>query len=305
MTARGARRSFRKEFIMPVETLFINGPPKGGKTTVAQLVAGEVLERQAHYLRIRAADDGHTNAVIPIGEEGDECATGPADLWTSRHLVFYSADRVFETLPEALRKIRRIERRAFAVIEADADPPLRHAFPYDYRIFVMGSPANVHEVFRTPKAAAAALQEVMQDTAAFASEIFGLFDADTLDDTAGVEYRPPEAERGSKEFVERLEITEAQIRSFLRSPLGGEIASRIQLQPEYHGMVESDVVLINTGVGEEGEALRECVARIERLLARVRHETRRHSLLYWGDVASKDDPIYLKLLRRLKTLLAM
>lgn len=286
---------------MPVETLFINGPPGGGKSMVARLVACEILERPAHYLRIRTATDHHTNAVLP---QEPEPGKEPRP-WASEHLIKYTADRVFETVPEALRRIRRLERRAFAILEADADPALRHAFPYDYRIFVMPAPADVYTVFRTPRAAAVALQEVMQDTAAFASEIFGLFEMESLEDGVGVEYHPPAVDREGRRKVERLEITEAQIRQFLRSPLGGEIASRIQLQPSYHAMVESDVVLINTGVGGETEALAECLARIEKLLARVRHDTRRHSVLYWGDISSREDPTYSKLLRRLKTLLAL
>ena len=48
---------------MPVETLFINGPANGGKSTVARLVADEVLKRPAHYLRAKAAPDNHTNGV--------------------------------------------------------------------------------------------------------------------------------------------------------------------------------------------------------------------------------------------------
>ena len=37
-------------------------------------------------------------------------------------MIKYSADRVFETLPEGLRTVRRIDRNALIVIEADADP---------------------------------------------------------------------------------------------------------------------------------------------------------------------------------------
>lgn len=285
---------------MPVETLFINGSPASGKSTVARLIAAEVLERPAHYVRLLPASDGHTNVVL---QEHPDQAGLLHPTWASVHRVHYTPDRVFEILPEALRKIRRLERQAFAILEAGPDPALRHAFPYDYRVFVMSAPDDVHTVFRTPRAAAIALQQVMQDTAAFASEIFGLFESESLEDSVGVIYQPPG--RDDPEQVERLEITEAQIRQFLRSPLGGEIASRIQLQPDFHAMVESDVVLINTGISGESEALTECIPRIEKLLARVRHDTRRHSVLYWGDVACKQDPTYQKLLRRLRMLFAL
>ena len=93
---------------------------------------------------------------------------------------FYTPDRVFETLPDALRMIRESEHRPFVVMEADADPALRHAYPYDYRAFIMRPPADLHEVFRSDSEAAAAMREVMQDTASFACEIFGLMDP--LDD---------------------------------------------------------------------------------------------------------------------------
>jgi len=33
----------------------------------------------------------------------------------------------------------------------------------------------------------------------------------------------------------------------LNSPLGEELATRIQFKPDYHGLVESDLVLINMG----------------------------------------------------------
>ncbi len=282
---------------MSVETLFISGPRKSGKTTVARLVAEEVLKRPAHYLRMRAAPDHHTNTVAEVGP------TLVPGKWASRHIVTYTAAHAFETLPDALRAVRQRERDAFICIEADADPALRHAFPYDFRIFVMSAPCDVHEVFRDPRAAAVALQQVMQDTAGFASEIFGLFDAVGLDDSVGVEHRLTEGGHDTAE--ERLDIGEAQIRQFLSSPLGAEIASRIQLQPDYHGLVESDVAIINTGRGGVRDALDECVERLERLLHRVRQDARRHSVLYWGDISDQHDPTRAKLLGRLKALVSL
>jgi len=287
---------------MPLETLFISGPSGGGKSTVARLVADHGLDRPAHYLRIRAAPDGHTNAVAAFKLSP---ADPVGDGWASMHAVTYTADRVFETLPDGLRAVRRIERYGFTVIEADEDPALRHAYPYDYRIFVMAPPVDVHTLFRTPQAAASALHQVMQDTASFASEIFGLFDAAGLDDSTGVyhEEAPPSDRCGQR--IERLDIGESQIRQFLNSPLGAEIASRIQLQPEFHALVESDVVVVNTGVGTATDALHQCIQRLEKLLARVRHDARRHSVLYWGDISDAGDPTHGRLLQRLRALFAL
>lgn len=284
---------------MPLTTLLISGPSGGGKTTVARSIAAHALDRSVHHLRMRSAPDGHTNAVEPA--QATDPALAGAD-WASLHTVTYTPERAFETLPEGLRAVRNIDRYGFVIIEADTDPAMRHAFPYDYRVFVMAPPASVDTIFRDPRSAGAALQQVMQDTAAFASEIFGLFDADGLDDGAGVYHQKPTLIGRPSEPFERIDISEAQIRQFLSSPLGAEIASRIQLQPEYHAMVESDVVVINTGVGTVTDALDQAVQRIEKLLARVRHDARRHSVLYWGDVADLRDPTRNRLLERFRRL---
>lgn len=286
---------------MPVETLLISGPSGGGKSALARLIATEVLDRRAHFIRMKAACDGHTNAVVPWEAAADGAPPGG---WESAFAVSYTPERVFETLPDALREVRKIDRYGFAIIEADADPALRHAYPYDYRIFVMPPPSDVHSVFRNTQEATRALQQVMQDTASFASEIFGLFNAACFDDAVGVSHHEAVAVNPAQPAVERLDIAEAQVRGFLSSPLGVEIASRIQLQPEYHAVVESDVVVVNTGLGRGGEVMKECVRRVEKLLARVRHDARRSSILYWGNFLNGKDPTQKKLLKRLRCLLA-
>ncbi|MGB0717415.1 MAG: hypothetical protein ACPGXK_16170, partial [Phycisphaerae bacterium] len=72
---------------------------------------------------------------------------------------------------------------------------------------------------------------------------------------------------------ERPELTETNMRGFLYSPLGDELATRIQLQPDYHGLVESDVIIVNTGAGQAGPDSAECVRRIHQLIERVRDTT--------------------------------
>ena len=286
---------------MPVETLLISGPPGGGKSALAHLIARQVLDRPVHYLRTRRSADGHTNTIVPLERGDDGCGVA----WASAFRIGYTAERVFETLPDGLREVRKIDRYGFAIIEADGDPPLRHAYPYDYRVFVMPPPADVHQVFRDTHEATHALQQVMQDTASFASEIFGLFNSACFDDGVGVSHHEPVCTGPAQTAVERLEIAESQIRGFLNSPLGVEIASRIQLQPDYHALVESDVVVVNTGVGKGGEAMKECVKRIEKLLARVRHDARRSSILYWGNFLDTNDSTQKRLLKRLRCLFAM
>jgi hypothetical protein len=287
---------------MSVRSVLISGPGRSGKSTLAGLLADLVLDRPPHYLRLQPAPDTYTNAVLTY-EDGDESVTG--SCWASAYRVCYTLDRLFETVPEGLRAIRRLDRDGFAVVEADADPALRHAYPYDYRVFIMTAPPDVYTVFRTPDAAAAALQQVLQDTAAFASEIFGLFEEDPFDDDMGVEhYRPVTEEYVGGARVERLNIAEAQIRHFLNSPLGAEIASRIQLQPDYHALVEADVGVVNATRGnrEHREELEECVSRLQKLLSRIRQDARRQSVLYWGDIRT-NDAARRKLVQRLKQLL--
>ncbi|HOW72054.1 MAG TPA: hypothetical protein PKY77_15750 [Phycisphaerae bacterium] len=289
---------------MPLETLLISGPSGCGKTTVAQVVADHVLGRSVHILRLQTSLDNHTNSI----EREPPDDTTPSDgRWASVHIVRYTRERIFETLPDALRAVRRLDRRGFVIVEADTDPSIRHAYPYDYRVFVMSSPVDIHEVFREPKAAAVALQEVMEDTAAFAAEIFGLFEGDPLDDSSGVKHRKKKVKprRGSviPTPVEFLDVNETQIHQFLRSPIGAEIASRIQLQPEFHALVEADVVLVNMGRVTAPDVLDECVRRIEKLLSRIRHDSRQHSILYWGDLTCDRDPTRCMLIERLKTLI--
>jgi len=286
---------------MPVDTIFISGPEGGGKSTVARMIGTQVLERPGHYLRICRANDDHTNAIVAVDPSGTDVV---GKFWASRHDVIYTEDRVFETLPDGLRAVRSLESHAIAVIEANCDPVLRHAYPYHYRIFVMPAPDSIDTVFRNPSAAAVALKQVMQDTASFASEIFGLFDAAAMDDGAGVSHQKPVRAAPTGRTVEQLEVAETQLRQFVNSPIGVEIASRIQLQPEYHALVESDIVVINIGPKGKTPALRDCIKRLRKLLARIQHDARQQSVLYWGDVADGKDPANPRLIRRTRKLLS-
>jgi len=288
---------------MPLKTLLINGPATSGKTTLARLVAEQVFQRPIHLLRLHAAKDGYSNTVQPFDPQDVDAPSSP---WLSAHRVCYTADRVFETIPEALQVVRELDRRAFVVVEADADPSIRHAWPYDYRIFAMAAPeTTIFEVFREPHDAAEALRQVMQDTAAFASEIFGLFDEPSLEDSKGVRHERTERidPTGRRQRIEQVLIGAAHVRHFFRTPLGAEIASRIQLQPAYHALVEADVVVISAARRGSKQVVGECVRRIEKLLTRIRHDARRRSVLYWGNLTDCNDPVRRKLLRRLKLLL--
>ena len=153
--------------------------------------------------------------------------------------------------------------------------------------YVMPAPRSLHEVFRSVREAATALHEVLDDTASFAREIYGMIDSSLTDDDR---------------HEDRPAFTVRQLRGFLNSPLGDELATRIQFQPAYHGLVESDVVLINTGVGGMSSVVDESVRRLERLLARLRGRSARKNVLFCCDPVDPQDPMRKKLIKTLKAL---
>lgn len=265
---------------MGLTVTFVSGPRHAGKSTVIEALLGDLYKRPPHYLRL-ARIAGDKKPPPPTAKPPGWCGVGSA-RWLN-----YDRDLIFEVLPEALTRIHKRDRYGAVIIEADADPNLRHAYPYDRRIFVMPAPGSLHEVFRSVREAATALQDVLDDTASFAREIYGMIDGDPADDD-GHEDRPA--------------FTVRQLRGFLNSPLGDELATRIQFQPAYHGLVESDVVLINTGVGGTSAAVDECVRRIERLLARLRGRSARKNTLFCCDPVDRHDPLRKKLIKTLKEL---
>jgi len=234
---------------MGLNVVFISGVRRSGKSALIQGMIEALCEMPQHYIRLvnKASRKAQARGAAKPTEKSP---------FASAQWLEYDAERVFEVLPAALAKIHQQDRFGSVLIEADADPALRHAYSYDHRIFVMPIPAGVQDVFRDPARAAEELKRVLDDTAVFASEIFGLFDDENVDDAQPSENRPP--------------MTAGHARSFLYSPLGDELATRIQLQQPYHGLVESDVIVVNSQVGKLGPGPTACVQRIERLLERVK-----------------------------------
>lgn len=232
---------------MGLRVTFISGPRKSGKSCIIESMLQRLWRVKPHYLRLTTREVTHGQSTAPTQVEFKKAVA-------SAQWLTYHPERIFESLPETLNKIHKADRYGSVVIEADADPDLRCAYPYDHRVFVMPMPCTVHEVFRDPTRAALELHRVLDDTAAFASEIFGLF-----------------ADREDGEPSEpRPDLSASQMRGFLNSPLGDELATRIQLQQEYHGLVESDVIVVNSQAGEKSKESDECVRRIRQLLDRLR-----------------------------------
>jgi energy-coupling factor transporter ATP-binding protein EcfA2 len=274
---------------MKLNVIMLCGPRSSGKSTLVRMLSS-AMDAPAHYLRL-----------VPL--EGQPRMTLLGDLkqsgLASWRRINYEGDRAFEFIPECLNDIAAESSANTVFIEADADPNLRYAYPYDHRIFVMPAPHCVDEVFRSAAEAAGALKDVMDDTAAFASEIFGLFDAE-LDDSASFSVN----DRGGV-TEERLEITPAQMRRFVGSPLGAEIASRIQLQPDYHGLIESDIVLVNMGIGGTTSIVDRCIDRIQMLISRLSDAPRNTPQLFACDVLDTKDPLQRRLMNSLSNRLSL
>ncbi len=264
---------------MGLSVTFVSGPRCSGKSAVIRVMIDRLWQAEPHYLRLVSVGSDKVPPKVPA-RRIPPCAVASAQ-WME-----YDAERIFEILPEALTAIYRRDRYGSVVIEADADPALRHAYPYDNRVFVMPMPQNVGAVFRQPRRAAAELQRVLDDTAAFASEIFGLFKRDGQEEVDPSEDRP--------------DLTDTQMRGFLNSPLGDELATRIQLQQPYHGLVESDVIVVNTGAGADGTGTAECLRRIEHLLDSVRGVSGRQGAMFLCDPRDQNGKDCKKLLNALK-----
>ncbi len=265
---------------MGLSVTFVSGVRRSGKSAIIQAMIDRLWKIPPHYIRLVNAGSDKVVPKCPPPFPPPECGVASA-----RWLEF-DEDRVFETVPEVLATIHRQDQFGSVVIEADADPSLRCAYPYDHRVFVMPRPTSIHDVFRDPQLAANELRRALDDTAAFASEVFGLF-SQNRDDVGD----PPE---------ERPEVTPAGMRGFLYSPLGDELATRIQLQQPYHGLVESDVVVVNTKLGEQSPESDQCLRRIERLIERVRGMSDRHADLFLCNPWNHNGKVCKTLLKALK-----
>lgn len=264
---------------MGLSVTFVSGLRGSGKSTLIRRMIDSLYQTPPHYIRlVHTQSNKHRPAAGPHAPP--QCGVA-----TARWLDYDDA-HIFEILPTALTAIHKDDRFGSVIIEADAEPSLRHAYPYDNRLFVMPLPESNSTVFRDPRRAAAELERVLDDTAVFAAEIFGLFT-----EPGQEEVDPPEA---------RPDITCSQMRGFLNSPLGDELATRIQLQQPYHGMVESDVIVVNPGVGRRGPQTAECLRRIERLVARVRGVSNRHTELFLCDLRDDEGNVCEKLMKAIE-----
>lgn len=269
---------------MALTVVFVSGPRRSGKSTVIQQIISDCSVQTPHYLRI-ALKTGDKRQPVAMKPPEKDCGVASAQ-W-----IGYDEDRAYEFLPTVLDGIHRRDRHAMVILEADADPILRHAFPYDTRIFVMPAPQRSTEVFRTKAQATEAFQDVLDDTAVFAKQIYGMVDnGDDSDSDGEVKLRRPP-------------LTSAQVRGLMNSPLGDELATRILLQPSHHGLLECDVLIVNSAIGGNSSVADSCVQRLERVLSHLRGPEGRHHVMFSCDIMDRENPRRRELFERLGEML--
>lgn len=275
---------------MALNVVMVTGPRRSGKSTLISALIDEVCTHQPHYVRLAATDGSKRPPRLAKSAEGtppngsaQKCGVATA-TWVS-----YDPNRVFETLPTALAAVQRRDHRGCVFIEADTDPNLRHAYPYDTQIFTIPSPERVEEVFRSPTEMRMALQSALHDTSAFAGEIFGLC-ADGDGSSDGL---------GDSQHDHEPDMSDSQIVDLMHSPLGEALASRMQFHPDYHGVLESDAIVMNTGVGGMSVAVDEVVRRIEQLARQAVRDPERRSIVFCCDLCDREDPRRQKLMAHL------
>lgn len=268
---------------MALTVLFVSGPRRSGKSTVIQQVIAACKIRSPHYLRLTSST-GDKRQPATTATPRDDCGVASAQ-W-----IQYDQERIFELLPEVLGRIHGADGRGVVIIEADAEPILRNAYPYDYRVFVMRAPRRVTEVFRTKSEANKAFHASLNDTAVFAREIYGLADD-------GKEFDDQASE-------DRSALTAAQLRGLLSSPLGDELATRILLQPTHHGLLESDIPIVNMAVGGTSAVATRCIHQLERVLAHLRPSAGEGRMLYPCNPLEPEDPLRAKFLSQVSQFLA-
>ncbi len=266
---------------MAISVTFFSGPRRSGKSAVIGQLIESLDGRVPHYLRLSRLGGDKRRPPCTAPPAGD-CGVATA-CWLE-----YDPAQIFATLSDKLCEIAARDHDGLVLIEGDADPSLRHAYPYHGRVFVMPSPSSVHNVFRTNAQAADALRAALDDSTVFATEMFGLCGDAAIRDDEGSESRP--------------DLDPVRVEQFLRSALGTELGLRCQLQPAYHGLIESDIILINSAVGSPSPAVDEVNHRLESMLHRVQRQRSQTVHLYCCDPLDPRDPLRARFLHALYNL---
>ena len=268
---------------MPPIILHISGPPASGKTTLAELLAARERETNPDYIRFDLGSDTAPRTL--------QIAGSLSDMASIAHQTVHS-ELLFEEIADALKIIAANSDGDTIFVETNAQPCFRHAYPYDVKVFVMLPPPTLGVIFRSESETAEAIQRAMDDTAEFASELFGM-GAGPQDSATMPTVKPPDAKAQPAQSIE----------DFLRSDVGTEIAARMQLQPEYHAIMDSDVILLNVGLSHDEAVTARCAKRLDALLETVRQRLGRQNWFGACNPCDGDDPRCRRGLERIEALL--
>jgi hypothetical protein len=263
--------------MMTARVVHISGPGHSGKTTVARRIAGRCADAAPCYLRFVRETAGPAprsdlRLAIPEMRQTRQC--------------YYSPERVFEQVPAALGDLGQKGRTRLVILETDVDACFRMAYRYDLRVFVMAGPEDVGAVFRSQNEADQALRLALHDTGTFADEIFGLEHVPVLDDSSALLRLKPNSALPAREGMQSDELERVA-----DTALGAELTARVRLQPNYHTLLESDVVILNAGLGGVGEVVEVCARRLERLIESLPTTVAKRPLFFCCDPLDDADPL--------------
>lgn len=274
---------------MPIKVVHIAGPPGSGKTTLARRLAARRTQGASHHLRLTGGKKAGTTGSAPALR-----LAIPDDDMDSSTTAAIDPDLVFERLPAEIQRLHRPRSSTLVFVETDAEPHFRHAYSYDVRVFIMPCPNALADVFRSRQQAEAAVRRAMHDTVDFAEEVFGLTrDArlDTPRDSIKRFDPPPVNER------------DRDVLAFIDGALGSRLAVQFMLQPCYHVLTDSDVVLLNLGVGPDSDAAELCAHRLQALLDRLKREGTRPAWFAACEPADPEDALSMQAVLRIESLI--
>lgn len=245
----------------------INGPAGSGKSIVLSTLIEKMGKNEPHYLRVTRAGSRNRPPYRLIPNNG-------GSGWASARWLNYTNERIFEMLPETIGKTS--DENAHLFIESDADPLLRTAYPYDHRIFIMPPPTSQHQIMRSQAQVALAIREMLDDSAVFTSEMFGVSEADM--------------ESKDENHDQREDLSESGVRSFLTTPLGHEVMARVSFQQDYQWILESQAVLVNTGIAQLTGVAEAVLHRMMQLINHLPGESSEKPKVFCCDPCELDDP---------------
>ncbi len=278
---------------MPIKVVHIAGPPGSGKTTLVRRLAARRTSGARHHLRLNS-HAAVEKELVPREPAPTLRLSVPTDDMESSTTATIDPDLVFERLPAEIERLHKRKTSTTIFVETDAEPHFRHAYSFDARVFIMPCPATLADVFRSRREAEDAVRRAMHDTRDFAEEIFGL--------TREARCDPP------RDSIKRFDPPpvsdrDRDVLAFIDAALGSRLAVQFLLQPCYHVLIDSDVVLLNLGVGPDGDAAEICAHRLQAIFDQLRREGSRPAWFAACEPADPEDALGMQALVRIESLI--